>query len=105
MAEEMRLMRETIDSQHADICQLNRNIDRLNADLRKRDKRIEELEAKLAKYEAPDKNSENSSTPPSKESMKAEAVRRTKTLRKSTGRKPGGQQGHEGSTLRMPRLP
>jgi len=45
MTEEMRLMRETIDSQHADICQLNRNIDRFNADLRKRDKRIEELEA------------------------------------------------------------
>ena len=39
MTEEMRLMRETIDSQHADICRLNRNIDRLNADLRKRDKK------------------------------------------------------------------
>ena len=45
MRDEMRLMRETINSQHADICQLNRNIDRFNADLRKRDKRIEELEA------------------------------------------------------------
>ena len=50
MADEMRLMRETIASQHSDICQLNRNIDRLNADLRKRDKRIEELEAEFAKY-------------------------------------------------------
>ena len=105
MTEEMRLMRETIDSQHADICQLNRNIDRLNADLRKRDKRIEELEAKLAKYESPDKNSGNSSTPPSKENMKAEAIRRTKTLRKPTGRKPGGQKGHEGSTLKITQTP
>ena len=105
MTEEMRLMRETIDSQHADICQLNRNIDRLNADLRKRDKRIEELEAKLAKYEAPDKNSGNSSTPPSKESIKAESVRRTKTLRKPTDKKPGGQKGHEGSTLTMTQTP
>ena len=105
MTEEMRLMRETIDSQHADICQLNRNIDRLNADLRKRDKRIEELETRLAKYEAPDKNSGNSSTPPSKESMKDEAIRRTKTLRKPTGRKPGGQKGHEGSTLKMTQTP
>ena len=59
---------------------MNRNIDKLNADLRKRDKRIEELEAKLAKYESPDKNSGNSSTPPSKENLKAEAIRRTKTL-------------------------
>ena len=105
MTEEMRLMRETIDLQHADICQLNRNIDRLNADLRKRDKRIEELEAKLAKYESPDKNSGNSSTPPSKENMKAEAIRRTKTLRKPTGRKPGGQKGHEGSTLKITQAP
>jgi len=105
MAEEMRLMRETIDSQHADICQLNRNIDRLNADLRKRDKEIQDLKDRLAKYEAPDKNSGNSSTPPSKENMKAEAIRRTKTLRKPTGRKPGGQQGHEGSTLKMTQAP
>ena len=105
MTEEMRLMRETIDSQHADICQLNRNIDRLTADLRKRDKRIKELEAKLARYETPEKNSGNSSTPPSKENIKAEAVRRTKTLRKPTGRKPGGQKGHEGSTLKMTQTP
>ena len=105
MTDEMRLMRETIASQHSDICQLNRNIDRLNADLRKRDKEIEELKARLAKYEAPDKNSGNSSTPPSKESIKDEAVRRTRTLRKPTGRKPGGQRGHEGSTLKMTQTP
>ena len=37
--------------------------------------------------------------------MKAEAIRRTKTLRKPTGRKPGGQQGHEGSTLKMTQAP
>ena len=98
-------MRETIASQHADICQLNRNIDRLNAELRKRDKEISALKDRLAKYEAPDKNSGNSSTPPSKENMKDEAVRRTKTLRKPTGRKPGGQKGHEGSTLKMTQTP
>ena len=105
MTDEMRLMHETIASQHSDICQLNRNIDRLHADLRKRDKEIEELKARLAKYEAPDKNSGNSSTPPSKESIKYEAIRRTKTLRKPTGRKPGGQKGHEGSTLKMAQTP
>mgnify|MGYP002626987309 FL=1 len=105
MTEEMRLMRETIDSQHSDICQLNRNIDRLNVELHKRDKEIQDLEDKLAKYEAPDKNSGNSSTPPSKENMKDEAIRRTKTLRKPTGRKPGGQKGHEGSTLKMSQTP
>ena len=105
MTDEMRLMRETIDSQHSDICQLNRNIDRLNAELHKRDKEIQELKDKLARYETPDKNSGNSSTPPSKENMKDENIRRTKTLRKPTGRKPGGQQGHEGSTLKITEKP
>ena len=47
ITEEVRLLRENIDSQHADICWLNRNIDRLKADLRKRDKRIKELEKDL----------------------------------------------------------
>ena len=105
MTDEMRLMRETIDSQHSDICQLNRNIDRLNAELHKRDREIQDLKDKLARYESPDKNSGNSSTPPSKENMKDENIRRTKTLRKPTGRKPGGQQGHEGSTLKMAEKP
>ena len=105
MTEEVRLLRETIGSQHTDICQLNRSIDRLNADLRKRDKRIKELEERLAKYETPNKNSGNSNTPPSKENIKAEAIRRTKTLRKPTGRKPGGQEGHEGCTLKKAQTP
>ena len=99
MTEHLRSLRETINSQHREICSLNRNIDKLNHELRKRDKRIEELTAKLAKYESPAKNSGNSSTPPSKEKMKDEVVRRTKSLRKPTGKKPGGQDGHQGSTL------
>ena len=102
---EMHSMRETIASQHSDICQLNRNIDALNVELRKRNKEIEQLKSKLSKYETPDKDSGNSSTPPSKEKMKDEIVRRTKTLRKPTGRKPGGQKGHEGSTLRVCQSP
>ena len=105
MTEEVRLLREIIGSQHTDICRLNRNIDKLNADLRKRDKRIKELEEKLAKYETPNKNSGNSNTPPSKENIKAEVIRRTKTLRKPTGRKPGGQEGHEGCTLKKTQIP
>ena len=105
MTEEMRSMRETIDSQHAEICRLSRLVESNNVELHKRDKRIEELEAKLSKYETPDKNSGNSSTPPSKESIRDEAIRRTRTLRKPTGRKPGGQKGHEGSTLKMTQAP
>ena len=101
----MQLMSETISSQHAEICQLNREVNKLHTDMRERDKHIEDLKARLAKYEAPNKDSGNSSTPPSKENMKAEAIRRTKTLRKPTGKKPGGQEGHEGSTLKMTETP
>ena len=57
MADEMRLMRETIASQHTEICRLNRVADKLKADLRSRDKEIRELKEKLAKYEKPGKDS------------------------------------------------
>lgn len=99
MREEMRLMRETINQQYAEIVKLNRNIDALNLQIRKKNVTIARLEERLSKYEDPDKNSNNSSTPPSKERMKDEIVRRTRTLRKPSGRKPGGQKGHEGHKL------
>jgi transposase len=58
-----------------------------NADLRER----------LASYENP-KNSRNSSIPPSKDENRP---RKNQSLRKRTGRKPGGQHGHKGNTLKM----
>lgn len=99
MNEKLESMQKTIDSQYETICNLNRNAEKLNVELCKRNARIEELEERLAKYEKPDKNSGNSSTPPSKEKLKDEVIRRTKTLRKKSGLKPGGQKGHEGRTL------
>ena len=99
MAEEIRLMRETINQQYADIAKLNRNIDSLNHQLHKKNEENAELKDRLSKYEGPEKNSGNSSTPPSKERMKDEIVRRTKPLRKPSGKKPGDQQGHKGHKL------
>ena len=99
IAEEMRLMRETINQQHTEITKLNRNIESLNHQLRKKNEEIAKLKKRLSKYETPDKNSGNSSTPPSKERMKDEIVRRTKTLRKPSGKKPCGQEGHKGHKL------
>lgn len=43
------------------------------------------------------RNSQNSSRPPSTDSPFAEPV--PKSLRRRSGRKPGGQPGHPGSTL------
>lgn len=101
MAKEMRLMRGTINQQYAEIAKLNRNIEALNHQIRKKNEEIFKLRERLSKYEEPDKNSGNSSTPPSKEKMKDEVVRRTKTLRKPSGKKPGGQEGHKGHKLSL----
>lgn len=59
------------------------------------------LKEKLSKYEKP-KNSRNSSVPPSKDENRP---LKNKSLRESSGRKPGGQPGHEGSTLKMTETP
>lgn len=98
LTHEIHSMRETIDAQYSEICALNRNIDKLNKENR-------DLRKRLSKYEKPDKDSHNSSTPPSKEKMKSEVIRRTKTLRRSTGKKPGGQHGHEGHVKSMVETP
>lgn len=108
LSAQIESMQKTIDSQHSTICQINRNgqaqlkkIKTLERMLKKKDKENAELRKRLSKYEGPPKNSGNSNTPPSKESMKDEIVRRTKSLRKPSGKKPGGQHGHKGNTLEM----
>jgi transposase len=53
--------------------------------------RVQELEARLAK------DSHNSSKPPSTDGL----GRKTKSLRRRSGKKPGGQIGHRGNTLRL----
>lgn len=75
--------------------------------LEKLERRIMELEglekqnkilrARLSKYEHP-KNSRNSSIPPSKDEN---GPKKNHSLRKPTGKKPGGQPGRKGRTLEM----
>ena len=66
ITEDMQLLRETIDQQYAEIIKLNRNINALNLEIHKKDTELINLRKRLAKYENTDKNSNNSSTPPSK---------------------------------------
>ena len=60
--------------------------------------RVQELEARLAK------DSHTSSKPPSSDGL-GRAARKTKSLRRTSGKKTGGQLGHRGETRRLVATP
>ena len=70
--------------------------------IRKQEKTIDDLTKKNTDLEAQldiyknKKNSSNSSIPPSKDQNRP---KKNQSLREKSGKKPGGQQGHEGKTL------
>jgi transposase len=64
--------------------------------------RVEKLEAKVAALE---RNSRTSSKPPSSDSGNFSNPPKPKSLRKKSGRRPGGQRGHPGDTLRRTDTP
>ena len=76
------------------IIALIQSLYRQNEELRQR---IEHLESII------NKNSSNSSKPPSSDGFKKQ--KRTNSLRIKTGKKPGGQKGHEGNTLKKTENP
>lgn len=68
---------------------LNSQVESLSNDNMALNGRVKSLESQI------NKNSNNSSKPPSSDGFK----KKTKSLRTKSGKRPGGQEGHEGSTL------
>jgi transposase len=82
----------------AENAQLRAENEELRAQLRMAMQVIEQLQQRVQELEAQLKqDSHNSNWPPSRDKGRAQS----KSLRERSGKKPGGQLGHEGQTLKM----
>jgi transposase len=82
---------ELVNSLYSQIKDLTEKIATLTSTVTILEERIKELTGQKSK------NSHNSSKPPSTDGLK----KKTKSLRKKSNRKTGGQLGHKGTTLKM----
>ena len=72
---------------------LSDQVAELTATVKELNQTIKELKEQL------NKNSKNSSKPPSSDGLKKPAVKKNKSLRESSGKKQGAQEGHDGVHL------
>jgi transposase len=97
------MQQRTIESLSEEIGRLKHQITRLQEELRETRSDNHRLLRRNAELEAlSTKDSHNSSRPPSTDPAWS---KRTKSLRRPSGRQPGGQAGHPGHTLRLTQKP
>lgn len=82
---------DAIQKLTAEIRTQKAEIEALSKENKLLNKRVKSLESQV------NKNSNNSSKPPSTDGFK----KKTKSLRTKSGKNPGGQEGHEGTTLEL----
>ena len=104
--EEIGRLNRVIGRKDVEIHNLKMELDSTKSELAEAKSRVRELEGGGDEEDdspnepgKPEKNSGNSSIPPTRESIAARELRRTKSLRKPSGKPSGGQPGHKGSTL------
>ena len=117
--EEIGRLNRIIGQKDKEIHSLKMDLASTRSELADAKAHIEELEENAGEHQSsdddennssgtsgkPEKNSSNSSVPPSQESIAARELRRTKSLRKPSGKPSGGQPGHKGSTLKSVATP
>lgn len=98
--EEIGRLNRVINQKDVEIHNLKTELASTKAELAVAKERIKELEgADDDTSSTPGKPEKNSSIPPSQESIASRELRRTKSLRKPSGKPSGGQPGHKGHTL------
>ena len=110
--EEIGRLNRVIGRKDVEIHNLKKELASTRTELADANARIKELESDSDEEDdssgssgKPEKNSSNSSIPPTQESIAARELRRTKSLRKPSGKPSGGQPGHKGSTLQSVSAP
>lgn len=103
LAARLKKVEEKLVRKECEVYQLTRRIQELQAELERL--RLEQGGAAGGEVR---RDSHNSGLPPSLDPpgvKAAQSVRRTRSLRRQTGRKVGGQVGHKGATLRQVEFP
>lgn len=99
-------LKDTITELNLTISVLNQTIDELKKNKNDTDDSLSKINKKLKSLEKRiNQNSTNSSCPPSTDNDHVKAKRKTKSLRKQSGKPRGGQPGHKGETVKMSDMP